>query len=55
MLELGWKGWLGIRMKKWKKNRIIEMRVRELNSNCQVDWTAVCAHLYVLKDATTPE
>lgn len=29
--------------------------MRELNSNCEVDWTAVCAHLYVLKDAVTPE
>jgi hypothetical protein len=42
-------------MSAWKKNKIIEKRMRELNSNCEVDWTAVCAHLYVLKDAVTPE
>lgn len=55
MYEEGIRGWFGIRMKEWRKTRIIEERIRELNSNCEVDWTAVCAHLYVLKDATTPE
>jgi hypothetical protein len=55
MYEEGIRGWFGVGMKEWRKTRIIEERVRELNSNCEVDWTAVCAHLYVLKDATTPE
>lgn len=26
-----------------------------MNSNKEVNWTAVCAHLYTLKDAVTSE
>lgn len=55
MFDQGIRGWFGVKMSEWRKIRIIEMRVRDLNSNCQVDWTAVCAHLYVLKDAVTIE
>jgi hypothetical protein len=53
--EKGIRGWFGVKMGGWRKERIMNLRMRELNSNCEVDWTAVCAHLYVLKDAITPE
>jgi len=55
MWEEGIRGWFGFRMQTWKKELIVERRVRDLNSNCEVDWTAVFAHLYVLKGATTVE
>lgn len=42
-------------MSKFRKVDIVEDRIRQLNSNKEVDWTAVCAHLYTLKNYNTDD